>query len=211
MCVPDGGSSGADDAAAQARADEAARQARIKTGRASIDTAFQPFNDQFYTQRGKDYLDWATPQIDQQYKNAHDQLVYSLARSSLLDSSVANKKFANLDKENNDARLSAADQADQTMKDTRSSVENARANLYNENEAAADPSAASSLALGQAKVLSAANAYSPIGQLFQNATQGLANTVGGPANGYNGLLGGRLYGNNSYVPAAAPAATIHNY
>lgn len=201
-------SSGSDNAAAQARADENARQARINSGMATINQDFAGFNDPFYAGISKAYTNYAEPQVDQQYKNAHDNLTFGLARGGLLKSSVANQKFADLDQDYNNQRLGVADQAKTQANQQRAQVENSRSNLVNQLQATADPSAAASAAVGQAKILNTANAFSPIGTLFQNATAGLANAAGGPYNGYNGILGGSLFNNGTYAGATPRASTV---
>ena len=71
MCF---GGGGGDGGAAQARADENARQARIKTGVGNINQKFDKFDDGFFKGRGQAYTNFATPQVNDQYKQVSDQL-----------------------------------------------------------------------------------------------------------------------------------------
>lgn len=61
MCF--GGGGGGDGGAAQARADEMARQARIKTGVGNINQKFEKFDDGFFKGRGQAYTNFATPRL----------------------------------------------------------------------------------------------------------------------------------------------------
>lgn len=58
MCF---GGGGGDGGAAQARADEQARQARIKQGVGRINEQFNQFDDSFYQGRKDAYRAFATP------------------------------------------------------------------------------------------------------------------------------------------------------
>ena len=93
--------------AAQQRADELARQSRIQSGMSEIDRIFSgQFNPEFYAKQRQAYLDFATPQLDRQYGDTKDQLVYALSRSGLLDSSAGQTENANLSRASHDAEMS---------------------------------------------------------------------------------------------------------
>jgi hypothetical protein len=56
------------------------------------------FGDDFYSGRKQAYLDYATPQLNDQYGEAQRQLAFALDRSGMLDSSVRAQKEADLRK-----------------------------------------------------------------------------------------------------------------
>ena len=62
-----GGGGGGDGGAAEARRQEELRQARIREGMQNIESAFSPFNDQYYAGKAKAYSDYYLPQLKQQF------------------------------------------------------------------------------------------------------------------------------------------------
>jgi hypothetical protein len=168
-----GGSSKADKQAQADRAAEAARQQRIQQGTQQIDSIFGQFNDPFYQQRQKSYLDYANPQLEDQYAKARKDLTFALARSGQLDSSVRAAKDAELTQKYSLNKQGIADQALTYGNQARGSVEDARSNLIATLNSSGDAQGAANQALARAQALSAAPAYSPLGQLFSDFTSAL--------------------------------------
>lgn len=167
--------SGGDGGAAAARAAEEARQGRIREGLNKINTTFNnTFNPDFYSDREQSYMDYATPQLEDQYDQAVKGLTLALARSGRLQSSTRGEKFADLQKEYDLARTNIADRARGYSNQARSSVEAARSDLVSQNSALANPSAIATQAINRADALSAKPTFEPLGAFFQNVTQGLA-------------------------------------
>jgi hypothetical protein len=160
--------------AAQARADEAARQAKIREGTANVNSIFDSnFNDDFFNKRRDAYLDYANPQLEDQYGDANKQLTFSLARSGLLDSSVRGEKLGDLQKLYDTQKQAVADKALGYETGARNSVEDARGNLISTLNATGDAEGAAKGALARSSALSAPDVYSPLGQLFTDFTNGL--------------------------------------
>lgn len=178
-----------DHSADDARAEEEARQSKIRTGMGSINTTFAPFNDAYYAGRSKDYVDWAEPQVDNQYADAKKQLIFALSRTGNLGSSAAADRQSKLTKDYGDKKIAVQSEASRVANEARANTENSRSNLVTQLNASADPDAAASGALAQAQIASAMPSYSPIGQLFQAVTDGIAPALAGPATGYQGLAG----------------------
>jgi hypothetical protein len=166
MCFGGGGDGGA----AQARADEEARQQRIKEGVGRIDTEFAKFDDNFYNSRKQAYTKFAMPQVNDQYRQTGNQLAYSLARSGLGQSSESARQAGMLQRDNALARQQIADAATTEAQKARQAVEDNRYNLVNQLQATSDPQMAAANALRQAGTLSMQGGFSPIGNLFQNTT-----------------------------------------
>lgn len=165
---------GGDGGAAQARADEQARQEKIRAGTVRVDDIFkQNFTDDFYNNRQSSYLDYATPQVDDQYNDAKKQLTYSLARAGTLDSSVRADKEAELGKEYTKQRQGIADQALSYKTQAMSNVEDARSGLISTLNANGDADGAANNAIARSSALSQPTAFSPIGQLFGTFTNAL--------------------------------------
>jgi hypothetical protein len=189
MCF--GGSGGGDGGAAQARADEMARQARIKEGVARIDQEFSKFNDDFYNQRRNAYTAFAMPQVGEQYKQNKDQLAYSLARSGLGQSSEAARQASVLQRDNAMARQQVAEGATSEAQKARQAVEDQRYNLVGQLQSTSDPTMAANNALRQAGVLSMQTGFNPVANLFQNTTGMLA--AANQAGAYSGGPGMGAY------------------
>jgi hypothetical protein len=174
MCLGGGGSSSLNEEYEQQRAEEAARQARIKSGMEEINNAFAGYDDDFYAQRQADYLNYATPEIEDQYVDAMKDLTRALARSGNLNSSLAAQRRADLLEKKSKAEATAARKGQGYVNDTRSALANVKSNLIQQNNALADPTLIAAMAANQSQAASALPEFSPIGQLFAGATQGLA-------------------------------------
>ena len=88
MCLGDGGRRAQQAEAERQRAEEEARQGRVREGADAINTAFAGYDDDFYKGITQNYLDYARPQVEDQFKDAARQLRINLARNAMLDSSV---------------------------------------------------------------------------------------------------------------------------
>jgi hypothetical protein len=165
---------GSDKQAEQARADEQARQERIRQGTSQINDTFNSqFNDDFFGRRQQGYLDYATPQLQDQFGKAKEQLTYALARGGNTDSSLAAQKQAELQQAYDLNRQQVADQALSYGTQARNSVEDARSGLVQMLNASGDAQGAATAAITRAQALSQPQQYSPLGQLFGQFTSGL--------------------------------------
>ena len=175
MCLGGGSSSTAvADEATRQRAEEAARQGRVRAGRDNINSAFSGYDDNFYNDRTQSYIDYATPEVADQFKDATTQLRAALARNGLLQSSISADQNANLNRQNSNALRSVADKGLDYSNQTRSSIEAAKNNLLQQNQGLADPTLAANMAANSASSASTLPSYSPLGQIFAGATDALA-------------------------------------
>lgn len=175
MCF--GGGGGDDflrDEYTRQKAEEEARQGRIEEGKTAIDQAFSGYDDQFYQDRASDYMDFASPQIEDQYQEAMKSLVRALSRSGLSQSSVAADRRAALEKRLALAQSDAARQGQDYANQVRQSLSNVKNNLMTQNQSLADPTLIANMAANQSSAASQIPAYSPISQLFAGAAEGLA-------------------------------------
>lgn len=160
--------------AAQARADEQARQDRIRTGTSQIDDTFgRQFTDDFYNGRQNAFVNYATPQLETQAADARKQLAFALARSGQTDSSVRAQKEAELQREVDLQRQGITDQGLSYANDARTKVEGSRSDLVSMLNTTGDAEGAANSAVTRASALSQPVAFSPMGQLFANFTSGL--------------------------------------
>jgi hypothetical protein len=91
MCAPSG-----DGGAAQARADEAARQQRIREGTAAIDKQFAGFDDNYFKERENAFVKQATPLLNNAFTGEKNKAEVGLAANGMTDSSNAAKVAAGL-------------------------------------------------------------------------------------------------------------------
>ena len=187
MCF--GSSSAADNIAQQQRADEVARQNRITQGMAQIANIFGGFNDGFYKKRADDYTAYAMPEVNRQADQQRRDLVYALARTGNLDSSAAIDKAAELGEEVNKQRIGVANEAQNQANNLRGQVEQTRGNVVAELNATGDAEAASNSALRQSQNLNQPAGFSPLGNLFLNFANTVAQIGSRAGNGYSGFAG----------------------
>lgn len=157
-----------------ARYEEQERQNRIREGTTRIDDMFNgQFTDGYFDKQRQSFLDYANPQLEDQYADAQKQLTYSLTRSGLLDSSVRADKEAELQKKYDLNKQQIADQAQSYSTDARNNVEKSRSDLITILNATGDAEGAANSAITRASALSQPQAYSPLTQLFADFTAGL--------------------------------------
>ena len=175
-----------DNSAEIARQKEAERQARIMAGTERINTNFGAFDDNYFKGIGKSYSDFYLPQVEEQYKKAHRGLVYKQANTGNLTSSAGATQIADLFRDYNRERAGVGDRALGAESDLRTNVEQNRSELISQLNATADPEAAATSAVARAKSLATPAPYSPLGDLFQQYTGALANSVALQNLGYKG-------------------------
>lgn len=173
------GSSGPD-YGAMARADEQARQARIKEGMASIDNTFKQFDDSYFKRREEAYMADAKPKIADQRDQVESNLAYNLARSGLTDSSEKARNVAEIDRQTAAARVEARNKALEASQLARNQIESERSDLVGQLNMTGDAQAASQSALSRAAIQANQPTTSALGQLFANTTGllGAANQAG---------------------------------
>lgn len=189
----------------QARADEAARQAKITQGMASINSQFAGFNDAFYNKQKDAYLAYETPQLNQQYDDSTRALTYGLARQGIDQSSEGSRRMARNTQTYDLNRQGIVDAATGVANNARRDVESARSNIVGNLYATTDPEAAATSANNTAAYLATPQQFSPLANLFGNVVGGLnnyqqaysdQNLYNNVANQY-GLNVGKAPGNNS--------------
>lgn len=166
-----------------ARQEAAAREGKIREGRSNIDQAFSVFDPAYYDQYQQQYLDYHNPQVDEQYGDARQKLIYDLARRRMRDSTPGMTRFQDLVDAYNDRRRGIASDSLGAVNKVRQGVEQNRSDLYELNAAAADPSLASISALGRAGSLQTPPTYSPLGDLFSGFLSGAGGYMTGRQKG----------------------------
>lgn len=164
-----------DNSAEIARKQEEERQAAILEGKGRIDTAFSRFTPEYYGGIKQSYLDYYNPQLEKQYKDALENLTYSLARSGNALSSTSSEQKGDLFGAYEDKRREITDRAAQAAANARAQVESQKSNLYGLNSSSADPALAASRASAAAVDLEAPQTYSPLGDVFASFINTAAN------------------------------------
>jgi hypothetical protein len=175
MCL--GGGGGDDflrEEYARQKAEEEARQGRITAGKSAIDSAFAGYDDDFYAGQAQNYMDYANPQIEDQYTDAMRSLTRALARNGTSQSSMAAERRAKIERQLADAQTDAARQGQSFANDTRQSLASVKNNLVSQNQSLADPTLISNMAANQSVAASQLPTYNPVAQIFADATSGLA-------------------------------------
>ncbi len=144
------------------------------------------FDDNYYSGIRKAFTDFYLPRVDEQYDKANRGLTYKFANTGNLNSSAGANNIANLFRDYNRERASIGDRALGAEKDLRSNVEQNRSELISQLQATADPEAAAISSTARAKALATPAPYSPLGDLFQQYTGALANSVALQNLGYKG-------------------------
>lgn len=154
---------------------EEERQQRVQTGTRKVDEMFgDAFNDDYYAKLNQATLDFYRPQLADQYNSALKQLQFALARTGNLNSTARAIKESDLNKANllNDQQIQ--EMARGTVNQRRQDVAGAQNTALAQLQSSADPAAAAAQSANLIKTNTAMPAYQPLGQVFQDATAGLA-------------------------------------
>lgn len=207
MCF--GGGGGGNAAADAARAEEQARQARIREGTHQVNTLFdQQFTDRFYDRRRQGYLDYATPQVQDQYQQALKELTFALDRAGTSDSSIRATRMGELQKLYDTNIRAVADTALNYENTARNNVEQTRSSLISQLNATADLAGAVNAANNRAAALSAQQGYSPLGQMFGAFTNALGVQAANERTA--ALTGGKSFYNTGLFTPSQNAVQVKN-
>lgn len=174
MCLGDGGRRAQQAEAERQRAEEEARQGRVREGADAINTAFAGYDDDFYKGITQNYLDYARPQVEDQFKDAARQLRINLARNAMLDSSVNVDRKAKLQEDFDKAMREQSLKGKEYANITQKNLEAAKTDLLSQNQNIADPVLIAQSAANRANAAAELPPYSPLGELFAGAAEGFA-------------------------------------
>jgi hypothetical protein len=167
MCF--GGNGAAKRQAAQQRADEEARQNRIKTGQANIDSVFDStYTPDFFNKIQQDYTGYYNPQVEKQYGDTREKLTFNLGRQGILDSDAAAKQFGDLEETYGREKSNIGNRALEAVQSAKGNIAREKTNLYGLNASTADPSKAQSLAQSALAGITTQPSYTSLGNLFTN-------------------------------------------
>lgn len=182
-----------DNSAQIASDNEAKREAAIKQGQGSIDSAFTQFDDPYYAGVSKNYENYYDPQLDQQYNDAVNKLTLQLGQQGILQSSEGNRQLSELQRTNDTQKQTIANNALAAGNTAKQQVAQQKQQLYAQNNTAADPSAAATNAAAAAGSVVSPPVYSPLGNAFASLLGQGTNALALQAGGTPGGLGGGFY------------------
>lgn len=131
-------------------------------------------HDPIWAQQQQAYLDFANPQLNEQYGGAREDLAYALMRQGQGSSSLAGERYGDLTRDFQIRQQDVAEQARGYANQARSNVADQKQSLLTMLNSTADAGAAANAARSQVAALSATPQFSSLGPLFQNTTAGLA-------------------------------------
>jgi hypothetical protein len=167
---------------------QAQQTAAIQQGQQAIDSAFSQFTPSYYSGVTSAYDNAYQPQLTNQYNTAKDQLVAQLAGNGTLQSTVGANALSQLEGTYNTDQAQINDQGVSAAENLQNTVSNDETNLYNMNQASADPSASATQAQAQAGALVAPQSYPTLSNMFSaalapaaSATKAATNSLYAPA------------------------------
>lgn len=146
--------------------ENARRAAAVTEGMAGIDAQFAGFDDGYYQGRANDYVSFAKPQVEDQYKKSLEQLVFALSRSSNLNSSAGAQARADLQRQKDVRSREVVDGARSVANKARADVADQRQNLISMLNSTYDPSATMESARSRTEMLNSAPSFDTLGDLF---------------------------------------------
>ena len=145
-------------------------QRALKDGLFSGVEEREGFGDKFFGGIRDSFVNFARPQVDDQFRKASEQGTFQLARSGTLDSSIRGDQTADLKKQYDISLQDITDKARGYETEARNNVERTRGDLISMLQVTGDATGAANSALTRAATLATPPAYSPLGQLFQDGT-----------------------------------------
>lgn len=155
-------------AAKEARKAEARRQKLIAEGRYQVDQALSGFDPAFFSGIADAYTANYLPQLDDQFSDAQALTTKRLASQGILNSSMSDKKSADLAEAYNFERQGIASRGVDAANAARNTIEQSRADLYGQLDAGASPATAAAGAATAAAQARQQASYSPLGDVFGN-------------------------------------------
>lgn len=151
----------------QAVAEQQQQQQQVQQAIGQINQAFGGFGPSFYGKASQDYINFAEPQVQQQYASTEQTLQDKLANQGLLNSSAALQEQGDLSKALAGAQEGVQNTATSTAQTLQQQIANEQANLVSQANVANDPLSIAQQAIGQAASVQAPSTFQPLGNLFQ--------------------------------------------
>lgn len=151
---------------------------------------FEGFQPEFFDQRAKDYVNFAMPQVADQYQTNRNAVNFGLANRGLQGSSVENQANTRLERTAGQARQNVADTGIAQANELKKAVEDSRQSDIAQLYQSANPAQGMQSAIANASQLRIPSTFAPLGDLFSNiakqyyVNQALNNYRGQGVGGY---------------------------
>jgi len=159
--------------------------------------SFEGFTPEFYNKRAQDYINYALPQLADQYRQTRNSIGFGLANRGLQNSTVATDARSRLEREAGRNRQTIADTGLEQANQLRRDVEASREQALQQLQQSADPAGAVQSAIKSAMGFQRAPVFTPIanafGSLAQQYVQNQLLNNGGLSNGLYGSSGRENY------------------
>ncbi|MEO7016915.1 MAG: hypothetical protein ABI067_10285 [Leifsonia sp.] len=180
--------------AAEAKAQEATRQANVTAGQGSIDKAFSGFDQPYYDKYKQTYESAQNPDVERQFNNATDQITSAMAGRGILGGTYSNWENGEAQRTRDDARGTIGNDAENAASTLKSNINQRKNDLYNLNTSANDPTGIAAQATASATSIPAPTPSTSLGSVFSSVLSPLssfqtANMNSVPPYGYGGGYG----------------------
>ena len=179
--IGEGVGNAGDDPYASLRADEEARQGRIRNSVADIRSQFGRFDDNYLKGVSSSYLDYYLPQFNEQSKEARRQVVFNTPSAG---TSAFARRAGQLETDIGRQEANIRSQAQAQAQSQKAKLANQEETLISQAEGAGGIADASARAASAADIASTPEAFSPLGQLFAAYTGNVANAAQAERLGY---------------------------
>lgn len=132
---------------------------------------FEGFQEPFYQQRAQDYVNYALPQLAQQYRQNREQMLFGLSNRGLSDSSVAEKASSDLEREAGRGRQTIAETGIEQSNQLRRDIEQARQQAISQLYQSSNPAEGLRSAVNSAQSFQRPSTFAPVVNMFGNLAQ----------------------------------------
>lgn len=127
---------------------------------------FEGFQQPFFDKRAQDYVNFALPQLADQYRQNRSAMLFGLSNRGLSNSTVAKQANQQIERAAGTGRQQIAETGIQQANALKQDVENARQTAINQLYQTGDPSQAVSSAINTASQLRMPSTFAPIADAF---------------------------------------------
>lgn len=158
---------------ARQREEQAAAEARIQAGLASLSDAFAGFDDNYFAKQAEAYRSHYMPLLNEQHGAASDQLTFALQRAGLGRSATAATRGADLARDKGRAQAEVAGRAEDFALQGRTQVAQERDRLAGLIQSGSDPTVVNQSLGSSLHALQSIPTFNPMGPVFQNTAAGI--------------------------------------
>lgn len=169
--------------------------AAVNTDINSVNSAFAPFNDDYYKGFTNSYENAMNPQLDKQYNAAGSQLEAGLAGTDRDMGSTGSSANANLYNTYGTARANIGNSAVDATNQLKGTVNNAKNTMYGLAQQATNPLDMATQAQASAGSIVAPQSYPGLGNVFGDVLSPLASGLKTSSQSTNGGGVGSAFGN----------------